>query len=64
MTTDDKPRLPLSAIFGHPPTDDLRAVLRHLRGCSLAELNWLKMDGLREVQRQRIESLPIDETEQ
>jgi len=61
MSSEEKPRKPLAEILGHEPTAAFRAVLRHLRGCSLAELNWLKMDGLREVQRERIEPTPEED---
>lgn len=53
-----KPTRTLASILGHEPTPALREVLRNLQECSAAELNWLKLDGVRAVQFSRIEKEP------
>ena len=58
-TTTDKPQKPLASILGHEPTPALREVLRQLQECSSAELNWLKLDGVRAVQLSRIEIVTV-----
>jgi len=54
MTTTDKPQKTLAEVLGHEPTDEFWQVWRALQGCSVKELNWLKLEGIRTVQRTKV----------
>jgi hypothetical protein len=55
--SDDRPTRTLAETLGAEPSDAYRAAWAALRECTTAELNYLRIDGIRAIQLTRVEDV-------